>query len=463
MPGTYTHTTFGEAKDRLASLLGDPTKTFYQDAELGQYIIEALRWWGLSAMYFRESATVETVSGQAFYDLTEDVLDATQTDLLQSLTVTDRDVISDLLYNLMEDQITNWAGGWVGSEQFSLEEISDLLSKSRDQLLKLTGVVGRRQEYILAGGQQRVFLDDDLIKILRAEVDEDGSDGPLLMWAGDSQQIQSTTNGGLPVVGRPRSYLTNYTPTLALDVYPPAQTQSTLGLHVVESDAVLDPTVAATPLGLPDDACWIAKYRTMDDLLGGDGLGRAPQISEYAASRWEQGVDALSQYQSIVWSTVGGKRMTVSSLAELDVHRPRWQQTSGTPRSLHLLNWNVFAVYPVPDGVYRLELEIVRKAPIPTSDDDFIQVGREQMDAIWDYASHIAMIKCQGTEFDQSMDLLASAQASADDYLALRASESVNWEWVQTLTGQDRREQRPFRRPRVAEKAKENANVGTRV
>ena len=44
MATTYTHTTFAEAKDRLASLLNDESKIFWLDEELGLYIKEALRF-----------------------------------------------------------------------------------------------------------------------------------------------------------------------------------------------------------------------------------------------------------------------------------------------------------------------------------------------------------------------------------------------------------------------------------
>lgn len=460
MAGTYTHTTFGEAKDRLATLLGDDQKVFYADAELGQYIIEALRWWGLSAQYFRQSAKFETVAGQAWYDLTTDVESSDGLEQLQSLAVTDREVISDLLYNLMEQQITDWTLGWVGSEQFSLGEITDLLSKSRDDLLKLTGCLIYQDSYVLSGGDSRVQLEDDTIQIVRTTVDEVDSDGPLPMWPADSAQMQATDNAGFPQPGRPKAYVTNYTPTLALDIFPAARSQATLRIDVVRSGAALDPTVSAAPLGFPDDACWALKYRLLDDLVGGDGLGRAPELSQYASQRWQQAVGALAGYQSIVWSSVVGKRVNISSVAQLDAQRPDWEQSSGAPRSIHLLNWNRFAVYPVPDDEYVIELEVVRKAPTPTADDQFIQVGREQMQAIWDYAQHLAMTKCQGVEFGQSVQLYQAAQQAADDWLASRAASSVNWQWQQTLMGQDRAQQRPYRKAARAAGAKEVAQNG---
>jgi hypothetical protein len=137
--------------------------------------------------------------------------------------------------------------------------------------------------------------------------------------------------------------------------------------------------------------------------------------------------------------------MTISSLAQLSAQRPDWEGSSGTPKSLHMLNWNRFACYPVPDDEYVIELEIVKKAPIPTDDADYIQVGREQMQAIYDYAQHVALFKCQGVEFTQSYSLLEAALDAAKEQMAALAGSSINWVLQQRLNQEDRL-MRPYRR-----------------
>ena len=442
MATTYTHTTFATAKDRLAELLGDSAQNFWGNAELGAYIIEALRWWGLTAQYWRETGKVEVVAGQAFYRVNEDVENLAGTELLQDLDVTDRDIISDALWNLIEPQIPSWPAGWVGTEMFTLGELADSLSKGRDELLKLSGCMAQADSYVITGSQERIDLDEDTVQVLRATCDEDGSDGPLVMWATDYYEIQGQL--GLPATGRPKAFVQTYTPVLAMDIFPPARTQSTIEVQAVHSLPQLAPETSAQPIGLPDDACWLAKYRLLEDLLQGDGLAAAPEVAQYCNERWQAGLTALMQYQSILWATVVGKRMTLSSVAQLDAQRPGWQQETGTPKSLHLLNWNTFAVYPVPDADYTLQVEVVRKAPVPSADGDFIQVGREQMSTLYDYATHIAMIKCQGAELQAVAELLASAETQAADYRAKLAAPGVNWIQVERLTGQDRW-MRPYR------------------
>ena len=218
MATTYSQTTFADAKDRLASLLNDEQKVFWTDTELGLYIIEALRYWGLTAQYWRDSAKFETVAGQAMYDLTTDVTDVTGLTLMQSLTVTDRDLIVDLEYNLIEPITTNWALGWQGSEMFTLTEIANLLSLGRDDILRQSGAVAIGAQYVAAGGLERINLNQDTIHILRMSVQEDGSTSILPMWPIDYYQAQAYNQTAFPATGRPNAYITTYTPTLAVDI-----------------------------------------------------------------------------------------------------------------------------------------------------------------------------------------------------------------------------------------------------
>src|SRR6266545_3432887 len=161
----YNHTTFAQAKQRLANELGDPGKVFFVDAELGRYLIEALRWWGLTAMYFRETGKIETISNQPFYRIETSLFNQSETELIQGLSITDRELINDINYALMENQIVSWSGGWAGTEMFSLEEISSILADSRDEFLKLTACIA--QGYTVNTTTSRVTLPSDHIRILR--------------------------------------------------------------------------------------------------------------------------------------------------------------------------------------------------------------------------------------------------------------------------------------------------------
>jgi hypothetical protein len=67
------------------------------------------------------------------------------------------------------------------------------------------------------------------------------------------------------------------------------------------------------------------------------------------------------------------------------------------------------------------------------------------MQAIYDYAQHLALLKCQGAEFTQSYDLLQSATEAAKEHMAALAGSAINWVQQQRLTQEDRL-MRPYRR-----------------
>jgi hypothetical protein len=95
-------------------------------------------------------------------------------------------------------------------------------------------------------------------------------------------------------------------------------------------------------------------------------------------------------------------------------------------------------VRPVPDDEYVLTFETIRKAILPTVDGDFIQVGREHMQAIYDYASHVALVKSQGMEFTSSMPRYQAAKAAADDYRLQVASQSYLYQATQLPSLQEK-------------------------
>lgn len=454
----YNHTTFAQAKQRLANELGDPGKVFFTDTELGRYIIEALRWWGLTSQYFRETGQVRTVANQSFYYLENSLKDGTNTVLLQGLTVTDRELINDINYALMEPPIVSWPGGWIGTEMFTLEDISATLSDSRDEVLKLTACIA--SSYDLGATQSRVTLPSDHIRILRADINESGSSGPLPLWVDDQVQLYTTVREtSFPANRRPKTYAVSYSPQLTVDLWPPPLVSSTLNIQGIKSGGTLTPSVLATTLLIPDDASILLKYRTLMDLFSDDGLGRAPQMADYCEMRYRDGLESIGRYLSILWQNDGGPRGQISTVAQWDQNRPTWRYESpGVPRSVAQLNWNTIAVRPLPNGIYTMTFETIRKAPIPTSDSDFIQVGRESMQALYDYAQHIALIKSQGVEFETTMSRYQSAKAMAEEYRQQISSQSYLYQATQLPSLQEKWF-RPLRKQSGVEDSKEDRQL----
>jgi len=131
----YTHTTLAQLKTQLAARLHDSSKVFFVDAELGVYLTESLRTFNALSGMHRARQTLPTVASTAFYSL------PTAMSAELGYTVTDRDLINAIQYHLLEPATSSWAGGWTGTEMFTMLDVQNALQNRRNQFLAETGVV----------------------------------------------------------------------------------------------------------------------------------------------------------------------------------------------------------------------------------------------------------------------------------------------------------------------------------
>ena len=454
---TYNHTTFGQAKAQLAALLGDPSRTFWTDSELGLYLVEALRVWSLGTCFHRATAQLTTSPGIAFYDIPSLAL-GIGGEPVQGYSVTDRQLIGEMLYHLMEPQIMDWPGGWAGTEMFSLAEVVDTVAKGREDLQRQTAAVVSQDRYVQSGGDQRVNLSPDLAYLRRASWQEDGQPLRRPIWPIDEHQAQTTSRSAIyPQPDQPKGYVLASTPELSMDLWPAPRNQGTVRTLEVKTGLALDPMTAAFSLQWPDDAAHLIKYRALADLFAGDGLARAPQMAAYCEERVKVGVEMVKRYQSVLWADLGGRMVTVSSLAQRDATTPGWESVPGMPKKLALPAWNLLALSPVPDQAYTITLEMVRRAPIPQSDGDYLQVGREHLVAIYDYGQHLAMLKMQGAEFlEGAQGLLQSFLEAVSEARSKWAAETPTY-WELERLGRLDRNWRPVWKMAADQEAREEA------
>ena len=106
----------------------------------------------------------------------------------------------------------------------------------------------------------------------------------------------------------------------------------------------------------------------------------------------------------------------------------------------------VFAqVAPVPDAVnpYSVTFDVVQNAPVPVADGNFIQLGREELDAVLDYSEHLAAVKMGGAEFAATVPLLQRFLRVAGQY---NEKLRVTGDFLPATLGQTVKED--LRRPR---------------
>jgi len=142
-------------------------------------------------------------------------------------------------------------------------------------------------------------------------------------------------------------------------------------------------------------------------------------------------------------ANIAGVAVNPATLFDLDSAYPGWQGASeGVPVDLGVVGPNLIALRPVPDAVYGLTFDVVRNAPIPTVDGDPVQIGREEIEPILDFAEATALFKVA----EQAEDRMQRFYAAAITHNArLRASAP----FMRTLIGQSRAEE--TERPRLRE------------
>ena len=191
----------------------------------------------------------------------------------------------------------------------------------------------------------------------------------------------------------PTDYSTVLEQPLVLQLSPPPNDIGMVNLITVESLPDLDPQNVATVLGIPDDYCWIIKFGVLADLFYQDGPGQDEGRAQYCQSRYDDGIKLARVSNFVRFGYQTGVPAFIDSIAELDATNPTWpSQLSGTPDSMGLAG-NIALVTPIPDNTpHSLSFDITPAFPIggPL---DYVQVGREVLDIIIDYAQHLAYIK----------------------------------------------------------------------
>lgn len=139
---------------------------------------------------------------------------------------------------------------------------------------------------------------------------------------------------------------------------------------------------------------------------------------------------------------VNQRPLDSTTLWDLDYGRPGWEDetvaTGAFPTMFAPAGTNLFALWPTPSSsTDPLVVEGVVPAPDPTAV-PFVNIGQADLEAILDYAEHLAQFKEGGEEFDASQlwfqDFLKDA-ASRNSLLA----HNSRWRGFMGLTDKPKR------------------------
>lgn len=419
---SYSHTTRGQLRTQLQTRLGVPNDPQWTTAELNLYIADTISKWGLLVGSNRARGQFHTTPNVALYDIYAQA----ELDALIGFTRTDRYEIGIMQYMLREP-FEPVAGAGM-SDQFAFSSLVASLQRSCDRLNADASITLTTTTIPVSAGQLSVPLPDSVINIRRAMwLSIDGAWSNLHL----SDENEAFLYDTLYVLreGPPELYSLVASPQLSLRLIPPPSDDGTLTLAISAAGSALNPAAGSngTLLGIPDDTTWIARALAMADLLARDGPAYNPSGADYWRAEYQLGLALVSMQPRILAAEFNGVPIIPSSVADLDLgySSPHWQNTSGSPTDLGVLD-NLVALRPVPDGVYSVILDLVANADQPADDDAFIQVGREDVDAILDGAQSLALFK-MGDGLSDAQHLAQQMLAAAVRYNSQLSVLGYSW------------------------------------
>lgn len=411
----YQYAQFSFVKQEIANRLYDSSKQFWSDSELGRYLYEALRTWNSLTSYWRGDFLFSTVENQYWYDLTSATSDSPPTNQsLRPYTVLDTDIYEDMEYALLEP--ATGIDPWTGSLQFSADDLLNAVQRRRDEILSITGCTASR--ITTPAVNARITLPDDVLDVRRIAYFPAGglNPQPSVMWEEDAWGAQAydrdyTILPPYTVVppGQPMLYFLSTQPPISFDTDTAPGAGGYYELIVVQAGNTL---VVGTPstFPIPDDWTYILKWGALGDLLARESWAKDPARAEYCNARYRMGLALLAKAPALLQLRANNVALQIDSVRDADLFNTTWQaQDAASPQMALTTGLNLVGISPKPDYPlstnYSMTATVVRNAPLPVLDTDYVQVGRDDLDAVIDYAQHLASFKMGGSEFQDTVPL----------------------------------------------------------
>ena len=399
------------AQALLAARLADPGMVQWLPAELTRYLREALRTWQALtgstrvAAVFNLTATPTTT----FYDL------PTVLAPQRAYTVLTTDLLTDLEYSLVEPITAPPWHVWAGTAQFALADLVQAVQERRDRFLSETRAVLTHRLLPLAPPPPtgRGSLSQDVLALNRLAWVDAATGAVTPLRRDDEWGLTGYRSGWPQQPGTPRVYSTSVTPPLQFQLAPPPLAVGTLDALVVAAGALVDPTIAAQTLDIPDDWTWVVKFGALADLLSRDGLALDVARAAYCEARWQQGLELAKAASVVLTARLDDIPMRVETVANVDSYATSWQTTPGQPRVLLTAGHTIVGVSPPPavpppalGPAWSITVDLVPNMPVPVNAPDYLQVSADVFDLVLDYAQHLAVFKLGDAQLEASRPLL---------------------------------------------------------
>jgi hypothetical protein len=458
--GGYAYLTFGGLKAELLSRLQDPNAQFTSDTEAGTYLIEGLRALNALTSIWNDDYELDFNSGDTWKSLnvpgSPRERTVTDTDLETQMeamllepmsggvwTGTDQfniDSLSAALQYRRDELLLESAANTVNLLQPSpllttrtfLPDSTLGVSRVRwlpvdttpiydstptpDQLAALTATADSLQAILAAGPTSDATLKAQLATItqnigsVELELRTGTVPAAVAMPYVLGREDVNTANSFGPLLniepGAPDSWMVTANAPLAFDVSCPPNQPGTWDMLISFAGVALEPP-ASTVVGLPDDWTWVCLYGALADVLANSPEGRDSGRAKYCLQRYEQGKKAMLKLPWMLEASVASIPVDTPSYKEIDSWLQDWEDINpaGDPQivvgGIDLVALAPFVTGPTVAAV----LTVIGNAPIPVLDTDLVQLSRDGVDALLNYAQHVASFKMGGRDFALTMPL----------------------------------------------------------
>lgn len=417
----YAYLTYAAAVTALAQRLQDPSLIYWnQPSQLLNLVIEAARLMQALTSSYKQTVTFNTQQNLSYYSLAD-------SPALQNVA-TDVEIANNVLAVLLEPPLPA-VGTWTGTGQFTFSQLQNAL---QSRLNRFIGETGRHvvQQYLpfTDPSVQVVSLPEGTLDVRRAGWRAQGSSSVWPLGRIDEWAEQAYVPGDLQNPGLPVSYSTYGQPPQVLSLVPPPGLTGSLDLITVVAGPQVNLSVAApVKLGIPDDVSAAIKYGVLAELFGADGQSRDYARAAYCEQRYNEYVQVARIYPSALTALINSLTCGIGSVFDLDSYMPDWQQNTGQPTFIGMCGRHLACLGVTPDDGteggapgqnYGVQLYSVANMPVPPASDPtgaatFIQLSRDLLDPMLDYAQHAASLQMAGAEFSGTDRLFQNVIAAA--------------------------------------------------
>jgi hypothetical protein len=397
----YAYITLAQLRGELLARLQDAGAVFTPAAEANLYITEALR-------------VLNALTGQWNEDFQ---FDFNAGDTWKTINVAgsprQRTVTDTQLYNQMEAMLLEpMAVPWTGTTQYNIGMLSAALQYRRDELLLQSAANPIRFTQSAPVLAVRTSLPDTVLDLFRVRWIAQDSSMPYVL--GREDIVSANAFGPLLGIqpGPPESWMITANTPLSFDVSRPPNQPGTFDMLAAFSGATLAPP-AATPVGIPDDWTPALIYGALADVLANSPEGRDSARAKYCLQRYEQLKKAMLKLPWLVQASVASVPVDTPSYKEMDAWNQNWEQRQPVSDPQIVVGGiDLVALAPFVTGATVSSiLTVIGNAPIPANDAADVQLSRDGVDAVLNYAQHLASFKMGGRDFALTMPLLEQFEA----------------------------------------------------